>query len=1089
MKHFLRHASDQLYKLDPPSRTPHEVYLVLPAPLSQKEAPIPLSEAVRNATGHNGLLVFTGQAMNIANQGRADWFVDQILAIFHARARTDRAFLWLLPNWEPDQSQHLFMGVNRDATCVTSSLQVPLVTDLGFVAASGAKMTFDNDGIRLASASPCVAFFGPRAPKGYDVHAAFLSLTGDLPGSFSYDAYFSSNSFLSCLDPGFSMSWPAGDPEGDGLRTINFPLFARDSASAPLGFRVLICPAQGRDGSSRLDLLCQEKAPKLRSCFLTIYGSPVYLQPSGFVFCIKPAHALPLCPDGDFRLYGPTGQEEPLDLMCGISGMEYLRFSPGDALRFSWGCPGFAPVFPPAPSSVVAKPVDPEEELVDRTFSTSWACLSRSASPLYMTQPAGMCYYGTRDLSGPYPQLLFQTETFRHAPKDVLFPLFPFGGITEDRLPAEILETQIISPLRLNRLTRSFIPEDVKTGQITPAATPNGFLAHLDAQGFAGIYLANNDYMGANRRLFFEKPSQALTAAFQSNPLFLVINNPLSLGIFTSDSSEKGCSAFHNSINIGDWLFSFEPGQGNEYNDYKTVMIVKGCKGRLYDPDLGGLASAPQAWTRWQDFAPPLFPHGPDKDQLVNLSTWLNAYCRLAANGDPRYFSQFNRIASDENWQGILFLNVPLSRDNLPRQLGGVLMGLPPGSGITAHHIGIHMTALKQDANGLGQDGLSSLFGLIHYEDPEFKETKEPVSPEKGLYGFRLLSLKALFVNSALKDFENYAQLTVGSWLGQIPDRMEGGRYSSMLLKGACQVHDGKTSYGLRGVSDCLYRFDHGPLSKVEVTQIKMDASGSSCGFLMEGFLDFRVLGEFDLFSYGNLPGEDLTKQGLCFSNLELSMTRTNKEGVCVTTWAFLTDQLSLDPGKGFLRPKSLARCLSLKPEGMEQSRPDRSFEDLGYLPVQMAKSFGAIEKDWFGLRLSLPMGTLGQLASPAAINAGLLLAFGPGGPKEEPKIALWIKLPGSGQKAGFLNLQNLMSLSVQQIRLEQEQDRFQLKLTDLSLKLFSLLTIPPKGSTDLTVFGGGQADGEPGWFAKYQKHPPKKEDASDEKRSLSGAS
>ena len=57
------------------------------------------------------------------------------------------------------------MGVNRDATCVTSSLQVPLVTDLGFVAASGAKMTFDNDGIRLASAPPVVGFFRPPRPK------------------------------------------------------------------------------------------------------------------------------------------------------------------------------------------------------------------------------------------------------------------------------------------------------------------------------------------------------------------------------------------------------------------------------------------------------------------------------------------------------------------------------------------------------------------------------------------------------------------------------------------------------------------------------------------------------------------------------------------------------------------------------------------------------------------------------------------------------------------------------------------------------------------------------------------------------------
>ncbi len=52
MKHFLRHASDQLYKLDPPSRTPHEVYLVLPAPLSQKEAPNPFPYLVRDITYH-----------------------------------------------------------------------------------------------------------------------------------------------------------------------------------------------------------------------------------------------------------------------------------------------------------------------------------------------------------------------------------------------------------------------------------------------------------------------------------------------------------------------------------------------------------------------------------------------------------------------------------------------------------------------------------------------------------------------------------------------------------------------------------------------------------------------------------------------------------------------------------------------------------------------------------------------------------------------------------------------------------------------------------------------------------------------------
>jgi hypothetical protein len=96
------------------------------------------------------------------------------------------------------------------------------------------------------------------------------------------------------------------------------------------------------------------------------------------------------------------------------------------------------------------------------------------------------------------------------------------------------------------------------------------------------------------------------------------------------------------------------------------------------------------------------------------------------------------------------------------------------------------------------------------------------------------------------------------------------------------------------------------------------------------------------------------------------------------------------------------------------------------------------------------------------------------------------IQLPGTGGGAKLISLQSVLKLSIGQIRLGFDADKrsFLLQLTDIALKFFGLLKIPPGGSTLFYLFGNPQSDGKPsglGWYAMYRKDAEKAKEVTRE--------
>jgi hypothetical protein len=130
-------------------------------------------------------------------------------------------------------------------------------------------------------------------------------------------------------------------------------------------------------------------------------------------------------------------------------------------------------------------------------------------------------------------------------------------------------------------------------------------------------------------------------------------------------------------------------------------------------------------------------------------------------------------------------------------------------------------------------------------------------------------------------------------------------------------------------------------------------------------------------------------------------------------------------------------------------------------------------------------MGTPGELAGKVNLNSYLLLSWSPDSNTQSGyKAGVGIQLPGTGGGAKLISLQNVMKLSIGQIRLayvkvQDAEDRysFLLLFTDIALKFLGLLKIPPNGNTLFYLFGnpnsGGKASGL-GWYAMYAVSNPK---------------
>lgn len=845
-----------------------------------------------------------------------------------------------------------------------------------------------------------------------------------------------------------------------------------------------------------------------------------------------------LAPVGDFELEvaGAPADADSLALMGGLHGTEYIAFHPrrtdrpGDRLRFVGNMPAYAPVFPFPPSSPVSAPVDPDAPLLGLQVLTSWATVVAASGDSgtdgtipYVAQPRGAPLMG-RDpvINNRQKSLLGAVGPAVALPAGQPFPLAPYGlsragdgKLQFDGATIDSFEAQALAPTRRKTIGASSLSTGKRLRSLATsgsvATTPSGQLVTLDASGNWQRILLGAILDGGQSDLAFDQPGPDLHQAFSTGDLFLVIANGSLLG--QQGSGATAGPAFRNAVTIGDWRLTANVGF-NSYNDYRNVIIVKGRRGALYDPTStdskkASLVSSSDKWSMASAFAAPADldpanptnpPGPPDPMELPVLSDWLRRYFQAAADEtDLDYFGNFNKIARDPDWTGVLILSMDCG---LPSDLAGLAGGITDPAKFRAHHLGIQISPVANDpdAPDLALSASSSMFGLIHYLDPAYVASStpdqvQPVSVNGGLdYEFRVLTLKVLFENSAVKLFQSLAQVTLNRLFGMPVQAMaDGGNdANALILKGTYQDNNGTAVYSMGTVAPAIYLFKNNVLPRIEIDSADLstlndgqDTNTVQSLFTFAGYMDFAVIrgldgGIFDVFSFGNADGVSSGRQGLRYASLGLLMEFPADDPLN-SAFLFTTAQITFDVSTSSARKGCLYSNFALSLDGLvsgDKSTPPSASD---WLTVVPGATFQSVDGgDWYGLKFRLDMGSPGALAGKARLTSYLLTAWSTSSEGADRYNAMvGLQLPGTGGGAKLISLQNVLKLSIGQIHLNYDaaQSSFLLMLTDIALRFLGILKIPPSGSTLFYLFGNPVSDGKPtglGWYAIFNNEPKK---------------
>ena len=1000
--------------------------------------------------------------------------------------------------------------------------------------------TFYGNNVSLGFSSPPLANIG-------QILEGWLPFSGMNRGCIVFDAFITQQ-ILDSANWGFQFRFPSpGSAIGDAV--LSAPL-AAPSATSTVRFLASIDPLDPRNsvfpdrsGFAFLGTDLNRNPTVLASSYRTVTGQTINLlpiglnsttagqQPARLVFAVAISEVVNplqthLAPEGDFVLQLASGTPATATLLSGLDGGEYLEFRPktatyaGDRLRFVSRQPAYTPNFPFPAASPIGPPAPVNPVLLNTISRTSWGVLVSSSTGLgSVAQPSGFHLFGY-DLDTIHPihaALLGVMDVgVTLGPAAIPYPIVPYAGVTPgDGMQifstAQIIsyESQVIGPTRRAALAQlaqvDVVSVQAALGPPTPppppwpatanVTTPAGLVVTLTGDttspAVAWSEILLGQLVNPLQQFGFANPGPLLQQALQTGQLFLVVANALNFG---------AGATFQNELTIDDWGMTANVGQGSSFGNYADVMILKGAPGKLFDPQKPGdsLVANPTKWTLANTFAAPTTQRDPttaDPTQLVNLAQWLQAYFQSAWNDpDTTFFQDFNDLATSETWTGILVLKAAITQ--IPLGLAGITAGITDLSLFNVHHLALPISPLTNGPNGPQIQGSTAVSGLIHYLDPSLDPT-QPVTVVQpsgsGDYDFRLLTLKVLFENAAVKAFSSYAQVTLDRLFGTAvapAGKPPNPPFNTLMLQGSYQLVGQHPVYSFASSADTPLYLDSNIIARIEVTSVQMatqqaDPAGNTISwFGISGFIDFMVVpgatnSGIDVFSFGNPPppAAPVPRQGLRFENLGLRLTFPTQQPT-QRTFEFVTSQIRFDLSASTPRNGSLVSELALELQGLQAGSSGSVPLQLGYLPVITDFRPAGLGDAWQGLAFRLNLGTPGALAGKVGFDASMLLAWSPdsnGAGNWEMEVG--IKLPGTGQGAPLISLQNVLKLSMGPIRLAYDTTNkaYVLMLTEIALSLFGLLKIPPNGAISFFLFGNPQgassADGL-GWYALYDNEP-----------------
>jgi hypothetical protein len=1001
-------------------------------------------------------------------------------------------------------------------------------------------------------------FYGAAAPPSAGIASATLAFSGPAAGAIQFTTSIKRSEMFGSLRWGCQLLYDTGI----STKPIHSQWYPLADGSQPngadmLGFAVSIDPSDPTNARmiDRSYFAFTDPAAILVSGFRTAFGDIVNLRPvtqpqSGeqaarLIVTIGNPNApsqpdYSLSPEGDFIMMLAAPKDGiSSHLLCGLTPTETLSFTAGpaanpqsgDRLRFTANSEAFATSYPPPQSSPVGPPVDPKAPKMNGSYRTAWATVipaPNGNASQYSAQPKGSPLFGfDKVVVKASDKLLGFVDPGYALKAPDPFPMIPYGlaplgefgvSFTQSELggieqfAAAATRRALIGAPGMSQPRRALrMSEAVGDGNSDWVTTPSGLLAELDQSGghWSSVLLGVNNGAGPMWMVFNDPPPK-LQQALQTANLFLVAANAANLGTLSptpavgpKPPAPTGTATFYNTMSIQDWQITANVGKSNVYNDYNNILIIKGCKGKLVD-----LVAKPDIWTQREDFSVP----ANDLSETVILSQWIATYIQNALGQTSPYFDNFKSIVVDDNWTGILVLKASLT--GLPTNLAGLLSVIDP-SQCFAHHFGITITPVgisgaQTNNPTIATTNSSSIFQLVYYVDPAFDQANPvPLPPSNAPYDFRLLTLEALFKNTAVKSFDSYAQLTLGAFFGDAVNHMgdSANVYDTVMLKGSYQQNGGVGTFMLDCLDDNLFFLNSAAINKVEITKAQFNTIGpTSLQFALWGFIDFNLLSAvdpstqkqdvpFDLFGFGSTDNPSAPRQGLNFAGLTIDLNTG------ATPWVFGFDvaAVTFDPSRSTSRKGSLYTDFALSLKGLlngddsSTANPQSDPASLNYLNVPTnAPLSGVGGSQWYALQFGVDLGSVGALASNAGLNAGMIAAWAPSSqspPVPGSQVTTFnamagLRLPGVTAKSKLLSLEGVLALSIGDIRLtyaapnDQTATRYWvLWLSDIALKFLGLLKIPPNGAISFACFGNPAANGTPsalGWYAVYNQDKKK---------------
>lgn len=469
---------------------------------------------------------------------------------------------------------------------------------------------------------------------------------------------------------------------------------------------------------------------------------------------------------------------------------------------------------------------------------------------------------------------------------------------------------------------------------------------------------------------------------------------------------------------------------------------------------------------------------------------------------DDPYARFYRDVIADPGWNGVLFLNAPVDAGRLPAALQFVTAGVDPAR-FYAHHVGFSATPVELDGGGAIATRQTAAFGLVDYDDP-VDQTLPQGAPVP--FAFKTLRLTARFANAALEGFSARVELLVNELLGARLEKLDPTHGNNLVLSGSLQQAGDRApayAFALEGVN--RYAALGTLLDTVDVATVGVQTRDGTDGageptvrFTLAGELRFAEPRGFDAISYGPVapqapltaaPGEEpaAAPDGwLTFDGLAIDMRFPLGGPGGATQQRFAVDHagVRLDADASRARPNALVSRFPLTLAGFVAAGESQSPEQLGYVSID-ARGLDQqpLPGPWFGLAFALDLGTLGALSGGQSLTLRLLAAWGPARSAEEQPTWLGLSLPGYANGSFAWPLQGVLRLGFRSFQFEVAEDddgvrSYALRLRRLALSVLGL-SYPP-GSTDLVLFGGGDAARARavGWYAAYAADPRRSDEA-----------